>query len=74
MHITVAGKQVETGEALKTHVREGLTQCAWIKNEAVRTFPRNYKCRIRLSDRLPKDDRRVSLSSVRPEPEPDHGF
>lgn len=25
MHITVAGKQVETGEALKTHVREGLT-------------------------------------------------
>ncbi|NKE48211.1 ribosome-associated translation inhibitor RaiA [Roseomonas frigidaquae] len=25
MHITVAGKQVETGEALKTHVRDGLT-------------------------------------------------
>ncbi|MBL6455843.1 ribosome-associated translation inhibitor RaiA [Belnapia sp. T6] len=24
MHITVAGKQVETGEALKSHVREGL--------------------------------------------------
>lgn len=24
MHITVAGKQVETGEALQTHVREGL--------------------------------------------------
>ena len=24
MHITVAGKQVETGEALKTHVRDGL--------------------------------------------------
>jgi ribosomal subunit interface protein len=28
MHITVAGKQVETGEALKTHVREGLTTIA----------------------------------------------
>ena len=28
MHITVAGKQVETGEALKTHVREGLTAIA----------------------------------------------
>lgn len=25
MHITVAGKQVDTGEALKTHVRDGLT-------------------------------------------------
>ena len=25
MHITVAGKQVETGEALKTHVNDGLT-------------------------------------------------
>lgn len=25
MHITVAGKQVETGEALQTHVRDGLT-------------------------------------------------
>lgn len=25
MHITVAGKQVETGEALKSHVRDGLT-------------------------------------------------
>jgi len=24
MHITVAGKQVETGEALKTHVSDGL--------------------------------------------------
>jgi ribosomal subunit interface protein len=24
MHITIAGKQVETGEALQTHVREGL--------------------------------------------------
>jgi len=24
MHVTVAGKQVETGEALQTHVREGL--------------------------------------------------
>ena len=24
MHVTVAGKQVETGEALKTHVRDGL--------------------------------------------------
>ena len=24
MHITVAGKQVETGEALQTHVRDGL--------------------------------------------------
>lgn len=28
MHITVAGKQVETGEALKTHVREGLAVIA----------------------------------------------
>ncbi|MBX6747037.1 MAG: ribosome-associated translation inhibitor RaiA [Acetobacteraceae bacterium] len=28
MHITVAGKQVETGEALKTHVREGLNNIA----------------------------------------------
>ena len=24
MHVTVAGKQVETGDALKTHVRDGL--------------------------------------------------
>ena len=24
MHVTVAGKQVETGEALKVHVRDGL--------------------------------------------------
>jgi ribosomal subunit interface protein len=28
MHITVAGKQVETGEALQTHVREGLGSIA----------------------------------------------
>lgn len=28
MHITVAGKQVDTGEALKTHVRDGLGQVA----------------------------------------------
>ncbi|MDO9711632.1 ribosome hibernation-promoting factor, HPF/YfiA family [Paracraurococcus lichenis] len=28
MHITVAGKQVDTGEALQTHVREGLTTIA----------------------------------------------
>jgi len=28
MHITVAGKQVETGEALKTHVRDGLDTLA----------------------------------------------
>ena len=28
MHVTVAGKQVETGEALKTHVRDGLTAIA----------------------------------------------
>ncbi|RAI59831.1 ribosome hibernation-promoting factor, HPF/YfiA family [Roseicella frigidaeris] len=28
MHITVAGKQVETGEALQTHVREGLAAIA----------------------------------------------
>jgi ribosomal subunit interface protein len=28
MHITVAGKQVETGEALQTHVREGLANIA----------------------------------------------
>lgn len=28
MHITVAGKQVETGEALQTHVREGLNAIA----------------------------------------------
>ena len=28
MHITVAGKQVDTGEALKTHVREGLATIA----------------------------------------------
>ncbi len=28
MHITVAGKQVETGEALQAHVREGLAAIA----------------------------------------------
>lgn len=28
MHITVAGKQVDTGEALQTHVREGLNRIA----------------------------------------------
>jgi ribosomal subunit interface protein len=28
MHITVAGKQVDTGEALQTHVREGLASIA----------------------------------------------
>jgi len=28
MHVTVAGKQVETGEALQTHVREGLASIA----------------------------------------------
>jgi ribosomal subunit interface protein len=28
MHITVAGKQVETGDALKTHVRDGLAVIA----------------------------------------------
>jgi ribosomal subunit interface protein len=28
MHITVAGKQVDTGEALKTHVRDGLAVIA----------------------------------------------
>lgn len=28
MHITVAGKQVETGEALQTHVRDGLAAIA----------------------------------------------
>jgi len=28
MHITVAGKQVDTGEALKTHVRDGLSTIA----------------------------------------------
>jgi len=28
MHITVAGKQVETGEALQTHVRDGLGRIA----------------------------------------------
>lgn len=28
MHITVAGKQVETGEALQTHVRDGLSAIA----------------------------------------------
>lgn len=28
MHVTVAGKQVETGEALKTHVRDGLDAIA----------------------------------------------
>ena len=28
MHITVAGKQVETGDALKTHVRDGLSAIA----------------------------------------------
>jgi ribosomal subunit interface protein len=28
MHITVAGKQVETGEALKVHVRDGLSAIA----------------------------------------------
>jgi ribosomal subunit interface protein len=28
MHITVAGKQVETGEALKTHVHDGLSAIA----------------------------------------------
>ncbi len=28
MHITVAGKQVDTGEALRTHVRDGLSSIA----------------------------------------------
>ncbi len=28
MHITVAGKQVDTGEALQTHVRDGLNRIA----------------------------------------------
>ncbi len=28
MHVTVAGKQVDTGEALQTHVREGLASIA----------------------------------------------
>jgi ribosomal subunit interface protein len=28
MHVTVAGKQVETGEALQTHVREGMASIA----------------------------------------------
>ena len=28
MHITVAGKQVDTGEALQTHVRDGLAAIA----------------------------------------------
>ena len=28
MHITVAGKQVETGDALRTHVEQGLSTIA----------------------------------------------
>jgi ribosomal subunit interface protein len=50
MHITVAGKQVETGEALKTHVRDGLG--AIVKKyfdhalEANVTFRRDAKGRL----------------------------
>jgi ribosomal subunit interface protein len=47
MHITVAGKQVETGEALQTHVREGLGTIArkYFDHalEANVTFRRNGK-------------------------------
>ena len=50
MHITVAGKQVETGEALKTHVREGLTSIArkYFDHalEANVTFKRDAKGRM----------------------------
>lgn len=47
MHITVAGKQVDTGEALQTHVREGLGTIArkYFDHalEANVTFRRNAK-------------------------------
>ena len=50
MHITVAGKQVETGEALKTHVREGLGAIAkkYFDHalEANVTFRRDAKGRL----------------------------
>ena len=50
MHITVAGKQVETGEALKTHVRDGLGAIAkkYFDHalEANVTFRRDSKGRL----------------------------
>lgn len=50
MHITVAGKQVETGEALKTHVRDGLSVIAkkYFDHalEANVTFRRDAKGRL----------------------------
>ncbi len=50
MHITVAGKQVETGEALKTHVRDGLGAIAkkYFDHalEANVTFRRDAKGRL----------------------------
>ena len=50
MHITVAGKQVETGDALKTHVRDGLGTIAkkYFDHalEANVTFRRDAKGRL----------------------------
>ncbi len=50
MHITVAGKQVETGEALKTHVHDGLAAIArkYFDHalEAKVTFRRDAKGRL----------------------------
>jgi ribosomal subunit interface protein len=50
MHITVAGKQVETGDALKTHVRDGLGAIAkkYFDHalEANVTFRRDAKGRL----------------------------
>jgi ribosome hibernation promoting factor len=50
MHITVAGKQVETGEALRTHVRDGLAAIArkYFDHalEANVTFRRDAKGRL----------------------------
>ena len=50
MHITVAGKQVETGDALKTHVRDGLDAIArkYFDHalEANVTFRRDAKGRL----------------------------
>ncbi|UFN47395.1 ribosome-associated translation inhibitor RaiA [Roseomonas sp. OT10] len=55
MHITVAGKQVETGEALKVHVADGLSEIArkYFDHaiEARVTFRRNrgfFACDINL--------------------------
>ncbi|GGG20607.1 hypothetical protein GCM10010964_06020 [Caldovatus sediminis] len=50
MHVTVTGKQMDTGEALKTRVRESLAQIARKYHdhalEANVTFSRDHKGRV----------------------------